>query len=118
MAIKIEEVEKIVESRKNAPFTPEELELISDVEEYIDAKIVEHVSKTARIEIKIDECYCLFRYSPRKYDLTSTIADVRSRAMALELRRRYAEAGWKINAEIAESMFNGDFWVFTKNNKI
>jgi hypothetical protein len=89
MAIKFEEVHNMYESEMNAPFCPEELSAIEEVEKQIDNKILKDFKRNP---VYIDLQYTQFsQFAPRRAGL-----------MSAELEKRYREAGWYCSIEFGE----------------
>lgn len=113
MAIKYKE---LVKKEKNDPLTVVELERISEVEDYIDKKILENNDP-------LDEVYIELRIADFRTDLQNQnhynpYSTIRTEKMFKELKRRYKEAGWKYSKQIDDgldgpNMSGPDYWILT-----
>jgi hypothetical protein len=94
----------------DAPLNDVELELIKDVEDYIDKKIIDEYDKSIYGTIDIDIAYVNFNYSP-KTKRSMSLGVSRVPKMSKELKRRYKEAGWVITYRSDDGMNGGDYMV-------
>jgi len=108
MAIKFKDLKQKLDT---TPITEEELVLIKDVEDYIDAQILEQYDKTIYREVVIDMSYVEFRYSPRTKSMIQGLGLSRIPKMRNELQGRFKNAGWEITYRSDEGMMGGDYMI-------
>ena len=96
--------EKFIESKK-APLIKEELQYISEAEEYIDIELEKNFDNNqgTHIDLKIVD----FSYSPIKKKPIDDVKSYRKVLMTRELKRRYKTAGWKITYHLDDGYMSG-----------
>lgn len=111
MAVNFNELKKKLE---DGPLTEEELRLISNLETYIDKKILEYFDKSYNCEVRIRATFVEFNYCPLFENMIKpTVGRIRAEKMKKELLNRYDIAGWKIKEDISNSPSGEDYFVFT-----
>lgn len=113
MAIKFKDIKEKVEK---SPLTTEELQLITEAEEYIDAEILKYYGSSP-YGISIELTIPSFEYSP-KQKKGINIKYPRKKLMQDELEMRYKKAGWKITIQYDDGLdgpnrSGPDYWVLT-----
>jgi len=97
------------------PISEVELKLIKDVEDYIDAQILEKYDKSIYREVSIDMAYTRFSYSPKTKSMIQGLGQSRIPKLVAELERRYKVAGWEIKYHIDDgsegNMSGGDYMI-------
>lgn len=91
MAIKFKDIKSRLE---NDPLTKDELDLIYEVEQWIDEEIQKTFGKTY-YEAWIDKSIITFNWNPATKKHID-VKEPRRHAMRKELERRYNLAGWKL----------------------
>lgn len=101
MAINFKDLKHKLDS---TPISEVELNLIKDVEDYIDEKIIENYDKSLYREVSIDMCYTRFSYSPKTKKSIVGLGQSRIPKLVAELERRYKTAGWEIRYHIDDGL--------------
>lgn len=95
MAVTRKQIEDKFREAKEAPFTKEELQYISEAEQYIDAELEKNFDTNYGTHIGL--AITTFNYSPARKKSIDDVKSYRKQAMTHELERRYKAAGWKIS---------------------
>ncbi len=112
MAIKFKELNDKLE---NSPLSKNEYDIIKTVEDYIDSIIEDHFNGgPIKIELTIANFEQTINRDNQRY-----LPDARRLLMYKELKRRYKEAGWLYEEDIADSRdtYQQDYFVLKGNKK-
>lgn len=112
MAIKYDEIySKVMDDE----LTELELKYVKDAEDHIDKEIINQFGKNS-FKVQIDMCVSAFIWSPRTRKGISEIYETRKGLLVNELKKRYVEAGWKIDVvwDDTGGMSSSDYWILSK----
>ena len=101
MALNYKTLKKKLEE---TPLSSYELELIKDVENYIDGEILRQFDKSPYGEIAIDCSYTRFKYSPTAKAAITSLGVSRIPLMIAELEKRFIAANWVISYDLEDGM--------------
>lgn len=109
MAIKFKELNDRLEK---SPLSDKELAAIDKLEAFIDAQILERYNGN---ELRFSLYQAQFKRTIN--DKGTDWPDARRNLMFVELTKRFSDAGWKCEVEIADSQdrFGQDYWKLTGN---
>lgn len=112
MAIKYDEIFSKV---KHDQLTNLELKHIQDAEDYIDQEIEKQFGKY-NFTVEINNSIPTFQWSSKNNKKITDILEVRKSYLVKELRKRYEDAGWKINIRLdpSGSMNSCNYWILSK----
>ena len=116
MAITRKTIRDKFKKAKEAPFTKEELEYISEAENYIDKELEKQFDNP--YGTNIDLTIARFSYSPTRNKAIEDVKSYRKDAMARELEYRYKAAGWRISYHFDDdldgpNMSGGDYMILS-----
>lgn len=94
MAVTRKQIKDKFREAKEAPFTKEELQYISEAEKYIDTELEKNFDSSSGTHI--DLTIARFSYSMIRKKTIDDVKPYRKEVMAKELKRRYNAAGWKV----------------------
>jgi len=119
MAVKYKDMavryKELVKKQKEDPFTLVELDIIAELEDYIDKKIL--AEKNPYSDIRIQRCIAEFDYDVVN-EKKHTMSDIRKDKMFKELNGRFKDAGWKWKLHIDDgldgpNMSGPDYWILS-----
>lgn len=112
MAIKYEEIlSKVMDDQ----LTNLELKYIQEAEDHIDQEIEKQFGKY-NLTVEINNSIPTFQWSPKNNKRITDIHEVRKSYLVKELRKRFEDAGWKINLRLDPDggMNSCDYWILSK----